>query len=129
MRRPALWTVVVLASLVAIGVFVQAYLISAAFLGVGSDAIDAHGGVGGIVHGLEVLAFLAAIPAYWKRWALLAVPFALAVVGTVQIALSEVEGWTGGLHGLLAMFVLVLAAVVAMRALRELRAGPAARPA
>lgn len=118
-----------LASLVVVGVFAQAYLISAAFLGIGSDAIDAHGGVGGIVHGLEVLAFLVAIAAYWRRWALLAVPFALAVVGTVQIGLSESEGWTGGLHGLLAMFVLVLGAMAAMRALREVRAGPAARTA
>lgn len=127
-RRPALWIVVVLASLVAIGVFVQAYLISAAYLGAGADAIDAHGGVGGIVHGLEVLTLLAAIVAFWKRWALIVPALLLAVIGTVQIGLSEADSWTGGFHGLLALVVLVLASVVAMRALREVR-GPVTRRA
>lgn len=128
-RRPALWTVVILGTLVVIGVFVQAYLISAAYLGAGADAIDAHGGVGGAVHGLEVLALVAALVAYWKRWALIVPALLLAVVGTVQIGLSEAESWTGGLHGLLAMFVLVLGAVVSMRALRELRGGTGANRA
>lgn len=130
MRRPALWIVVVLASLVVLGVFAQAYLISAGKIGAGEpDAVTAHGNLGGVVHAVEVLAFLAAIAAYWKRWARLAWPFALAVVGTVQIGFAETEGWAGGVHGLLAILVLVLAAVVAMQALREVRAMPPdARP-
>jgi hypothetical protein len=127
-RRALRWVVVGLASVVAVGVFAQAYIISAAFLGAGTDAIDAHGLVGGIVHGIQALVFLVALAAFWRRWVDIALAFALVAVGTLQIGLAEAGDWTGGLHGLLAMVVLVLAAIIAMRALRSLGVGPRAEP-
>jgi hypothetical protein len=122
------WVIVVLATIVVVGVFAQAYLISAAYLGVGTDAIDAHGTVGGIVHGIQALIFLAALAAFWRRWTDVALAFALIAVGTIQIGLSEADDWVGGLHGLLAMVVLVLGAIIAMRTLRALGVGPRAEP-
>lgn len=126
--RTLRWTIVVLATAVVAGVFVQAYLISAAYLGVGTDAIDAHGTVGGIVHGIQALIFLAALAAFWRRWTDVALSFALIAIGTIQIGLSDAGDWVGGLHGLLAMVVLVLGAIIAMRTLRALGIGPRAEP-
>jgi hypothetical protein len=82
-----------LATLVIIGVFVQVYLIAAYILGGSNDRaiLDAHKDLGNIVHGVEVLAFLAAIGAYWKRWGELGLVFALAVVGTIQLGLVEAD--------------------------------------
>jgi hypothetical protein len=39
----------------------------------------------------------------------------LAVIGTVQVSLASEHGWVGGLHPLLAVVVLGLAAVLALR--------------
>lgn len=126
--RALRWIIVVLATIVVAGVFAQAYLISAAYLGVGTDAIDAHGTVDGIVHGIQAVIFLASLAAFWRRWTDVALPFALIAIGTIQIGLLDADEWVGGLHGLLAMVVLVLAAFIAMRALRALGIGPRAEP-
>jgi hypothetical protein len=125
-RRALRWVVVVLAGVVAAGVFAQVYLISAAYFGVGSDALDAHGTVGGIVHGIQALVFLVALIAYWREWTDVGLAFALIAIGTLQIGLSDAADWVGGLHGLLAMVVLANAAVIAMRGLRSLRSRPRA---
>jgi len=45
----------------------------------------------------------------------------LAVLGTVEIALAGEHRWTGALHPLGALFVLVLAALLARRAWPRLR--------
>lgn len=122
MRRFGLWAVFVFSAIVAIGVVVQVYLIAAYFFG--ADALDAHGFVGGlIVHGAEVLAFLGALAAWWRRWALVGLAFALPVIGTVQIGFIEGDEWVGALHGLLAMAVMFLGAWLAWMAWRELRPG------
>ena len=119
-RGPALWAVSGLAALVAVGVFVQVYLIASYIFG--ADALDAHKAVGFTVHLVEVLVFLVALVAWWKEWRKVGLAFALAVIGTVQLAFSDGERWVGGLHGLLALVVLVLAALVHVRAMRDARA-------
>lgn len=120
MRRFGLWAVFVFSAIVAVGVVVQVYLIAAYFFG--ADALDAHGFVGGgVVHGAEVLAFLGALAAWWRRWALVGLALALPVIGTIQIAFVDGDEWVGAFHGLLAMVVMFLGAWLAWLAWRELR--------
>jgi hypothetical protein len=134
MKATSLWINTVAAVLVAIGVFVQVYLITAYSTGAGEDALDAHGFIGfAIIHPLELIAFLASLGAYWGAWRWVGWSFLLIVLGTVQIFLAPPDedpssGWVHGLHGLLALFVLVLAAVIfhhGMRLLKRGRAGDA----
>ena len=124
MNRPFLWANLVLAALVVVGVFVQVYLIASYIFGAGQDALDAHTDLGGIVHIVEVLVFLTAIGAYWRRWGEIGLSFSLAVIGTVQLSFSDGDDWVGGLHGLFALVVLVLAGVIASRTARALGLGP-----
>src|SRR3954447_26800713 len=106
-RRAATWLHLILAVAIIVGVFLQVYLIASHFFGA-SGALDAHKSVGGVVHGLEGLLFLAALVAWLPR-ADIGLSLLLLVVGTVQIALVDASKWVGGLHGLLALFVLVIA--------------------
>jgi hypothetical protein len=123
LRRAFGWAVLITATLVVVGVVAQVYLIAAHFGGAG-DALDAHETVGGLVHGVEALVFLAAIGAYWKRWWDIGLAFGLIVIGTVQIGFVDSgEPWVGGLHGLFAVVVLVLATIIAHRAVRALGMG------
>lgn len=118
------WSVLIAASLVVIGVFLQVYFIAVYILGSNADALDTHTGLGNVVHGFEVLTFIAALGAYWKRWRFVASAAALAVVGTIQLALIDAGNeWVSGLHGLLALVVLILAHEVSQRAVRELGLG------
>jgi hypothetical protein len=131
-NRVATWLNLVFASIVVIGVFVQAYLIASFAMGAGDSALDAHGFVGGLViHGSELLVFLTAIAAFWRMWRWIAVNFGLFVLGTVQIFLLPPDDdpgspWVHGLHGLFALFVLVYAAFIAKRDLELLRMDPVA---
>src|SRR5215207_1515153 len=67
LRRAAAWLHLALALAIALGVFLQVYLIGAYIFGAGSDALDAHTTVGFTVHGLEVLLFLVALVAWLPR--------------------------------------------------------------
>jgi hypothetical protein len=119
-RRGAAAVHLGLAVLVAVGVFVQVYLIGAYIFGAGSDALDAHRTTGFTVHGFEVLILVTALIAWLPR-ADIGLSLLLAVGGTVQVALSEATKWTGALHPLGALFVLVLAAELVRRDLRHRR--------
>ncbi len=129
-NRVATWLNFVFASIIVIGVFVQAYLIASFAMGAGESALDAHGFVGGLViHGSELLVFLTALAAFWGMWRWIGVNFGLFVLGTVQIFLLPPDDdpgspWVHGLHGLFALFVLVYAAFIAKRDLQLLRATP-----
>jgi hypothetical protein len=116
-RRGALWAHVALSVLVIAGVFAQVYLIGAYIFGAGSEALDAHRTLGFTVHGFEVLILVAALVAWLPR-ADLGLSLLMAVGGTVQLALSSADKWTGALHPLGALFVLVLAAVLVRRDIR-----------
>jgi hypothetical protein len=119
-RAAGRWIHLALALAVVLGVFVQVYLIGAYIFGAGQGALDAHKTAGWTVHGFEMLVFLAALVA-WLRWVDLVLSFALAVIGTVQVSLAGERRWVGGLHPLLALVVLAIAAVLLMRAVRRRR--------
>jgi Family of unknown function (DUF6220) len=114
------WVHLALALAIVLGVFVQVYLIGAYVFGAGQGALDAHRTAGFTVHALEVLLLVAALAARLPRRDL-GLSALLAVIGTVQIALASAHGWTGGLHPLLALVVLALAATLARRSLRARR--------
>jgi hypothetical protein len=126
MRRTWLWINLVAACVVVVGVFLQAYFITAYVTGAGEGALDAHGVIGGIfIHLAELIVFLTALAAFWRQWGWIGFTFLLFALGTVQIFLSPPDddpasGWVHGLHGLFALFVLVIAAVIAHRDMREL---------
>ncbi len=126
MRRAFLWINFVLSSLIVLLIFVQAYLITAYISGAGQDALDLHGVVGfAIIHLAEVLVFLTAFGAWPRAWKWIGFTFIVAVLGTVQIGLAppdedRASGWVHGLHGLLALVVMVMAAVIAHRGMRDL---------
>ncbi len=129
MRRNFLWINFVLASIIVAGVFVQAYLIASYAMGAGEGALDAHGIVGGlIIHLSELLVFLTAFGAWPRQWKWIGFCFSLFFVGTVQIfllppddeAVSKSAAYVHGLHGLFALVVLVMAAVIAHRGMRDL---------
>jgi hypothetical protein len=136
-NRAATWVNLVFASIIVIGVFLQAYFITAYVTGAGEGALDAHGFVGGlIIHGSELIVFLSALVGFWRMWGWIAVNFGLFVFGTIQVFLSPPDedpasGWVHGLHGLFALFVLVYAAYIAYRDMRwlGLRATPPGEPA
>lgn len=138
MKRASLWIVAAASLLVAVGVFVQVYLITAYFSGAGEGALDAHEVLGfAVIHLLELLVFLAAFGAFWRAWTWFGLSFLLFALGTVQLFLAPPDedpasGWIHALHGLFALFVLVLAAVIFHHAKRELRrtraAGASAAP-
>ena len=127
LRRGAAWLHLALALAIGLGVFLQVYLIGAYIFGAGSDALDAHTDVGFTVHGLEVLLFLVALVAWLPR-ADVGLSLLMALLGTTQIALADAHGWTGGLHPLGALLVLVLAAAIVRRSLRRRRTVPARAP-
>jgi hypothetical protein len=122
-KRALLWINFVLAILVVVGVFVQVYLIASYSFGAGTDALDAHKDVGELVHLAEVLVFLAAIGAYWRRWGEIGLSFALGAIGTIQLGFADGDEWVGGLHGVFALVVMILAAIITHRAMRELGIG------
>jgi hypothetical protein len=109
MSRFAERALVVLAGLVVLGVFTQVYLIASYLFG--ADTLSTHEDVGFYVHGFEILTLVAALLA--RRERLLAL--GLAVIGTAQIALASSDKYVGGLHGLFATFVLLLAAAILWR--------------
>ena len=127
-RRAAAGLHLVLAATIVLAVFAQVYLIGAYVFGAGSGALDAHRSVGFTTHALEVLLLVVALVAWLPRAELL-LSLALAVVGTIQIALASAHRWTGGLHPLGALVVLALATLVVRRDLalrrgREVGAEP-----
>jgi hypothetical protein len=124
LRRGAAWLHLALALAIAFGVFLQVYLIGAYIFGAGSDALDAHTTVGFSVHGLEVLLLLVALVAWLPR-ADVGLSLLMALLGTTQIALADAHGWTGGLHPLGALLVLVLAGAIVRRDLQRRRTAPA----
>jgi hypothetical protein len=124
LRRGAAWLHLALALAIALGVFVQVYLIGAYIFGAGSDALDAHRSAGFTVHSIEVLLFLVALVAWLPR-ADVGLSLLMALLGTAQLALADAHGWTGGLHPLGALLVLVLAAAIARRDRQRRRTAPA----
>ena len=95
LRRGAAWLHLALALAIALGVFLQVYLIGAYIFGAGSEALDAHTTVGFTVHALEVLLFLVALVAWLPR-ADVGLSLLMALLGTTQIALAEAPAGRAG---------------------------------
>lgn len=112
------WAHLALALAVVAGVFVQVYLIGAYIFGAGQGALDAHKTAGWTVHGFEMLVFVAALVA-WLPWLDIVLSLLLAAIGTVQVALANEHRWVGGVHPLLALVLVGLAATLVLRAVRR----------
>jgi len=127
-QRLGLWATFILAILVVVGLAVQVYLIATfAFDSAGetgADAIDTHRDLGPIVHGVEILVFLAALVATWPNWRATGWPFALAVLGSVQafLAAGDMSPGVHAFHGAGAPIVFVIAVVIVWRTYLALRA-------
>jgi hypothetical protein len=119
-RQAAGWLHLALASAVVLGVFLQVYLIGSYIFGAGQGALGAHKSMGWTVHGFEMLVFVAALVA-WLPGFDLVLSLLLAVIGTAQVALASEHRWVGGLHPLLALVVVALAATLALRGIRRRR--------
>ncbi len=126
-RRGFLWLYLLTASIVVIAVFVQAFSIAAYVRGAGKDALDLHQTVGFLTHSVEILVFLAALGGYWGSWRRVGAAFLLPVIGTIQVfAIGDTNtsgGWINGLHGFLALVVLLFAMALAESGRRSLGLG------
>ena len=129
MRRAPLWIVLVGGVLVVGAVLWQAFTISAYVRGAGDGALDAHGFGSLFVHIGQLAIVIGAIWAWWGNWKAVGAALGFLVLSIAQLAFlgdtEESGGWVNGLHGFLALVVLIIAAVFAHRARRELGLGRA----
>ncbi len=131
MRRTPLWLVLAGGVIVVVGVLIQAFTIAAYVRGAGDGALDAHGGFSMVVHIGELLIVIGAIWAWWGNWNAVGLAVAFLVLCVAQLAFlgdtEEQGGWINGLHGMLALVILLAGVWYAARARRELGLGtPAA---
>jgi hypothetical protein len=123
-RRVFLWLYLLTAVAVAVGVLLQAFSIAAYVRGAGGSALDMHQTIGFTTHGIEVVVFVVAFIAYWRRWRQIGLAVLLPAIGTAQLLLvgdtDKSGSWVNGLHGLLALIVLLLAVALAQEAARSL---------
>ncbi len=132
MKRGFTWLVLGGAALVVVSVLLQAFSIAAYVRGAGEGALDMHGGVSLLVHLGQLAVVIGAIVAWWRNWRAVGMAVAFLVLSFLQLAfLGDTDsegGWVNGLHGFLALIVLLAAVAyvhVAVRAL-GLRASPPA---
>lgn len=113
-RRPFLWIFTFGSLTVAVGVLWQAFTIVAFLRGAGDQARNLHVLGAYLVHTVEIVVFFAALGAFWSDWMRVSIAFMFPVVGTVQVfAIGDTDapgGWVNGLHGLLALVMLLWAA-------------------
>jgi len=113
MKRGFLWAVLVGSVLVVAGVLWQAFTIAAYVRGAGEGALDAHGAGSMIVHLGQLAIVIGAIVAWWGNWKAVGLAIAFLVLSVAQLAFlgdTDKEGsWVNGLHGFLALVVLIAA--------------------
>ena len=126
-RRIPLWMVLGGGAIVVVGVLIQAFTIAAYVRGAGEGALDAHGGFSLLVHIGELLIVIGAIWAWWGNWNMVGLAVAFLVLAFAQLAFlgdtDEQGGWINGLHGFLALIILLSGAWYFTRARRELGLG------
>jgi len=122
-----LWMVLGGGAIVVVGVLIQAFTIAAYVRGAGEGALDAHGGFSLLVHIGELLIVIGAIWAWWGNWNMVGLAVAFLVLAFAQLAFlgdtDEQGGWINGLHGFLALIILLSGAWYFTRARRELGLG------
>ena len=127
MKRNALWIVLTGSVVVIVGVLLQAFSIAAFSRGAGQGALDMHSANSLTVHIGQILIVIGAIWAWWRQRVPIALALAFLVLSVGQLAaLGDTEkagGWVNGLHGLLALVVLVTAAAYLHVAMRHLGLG------
>jgi hypothetical protein len=130
-RRTPLWIVLFGGSLVVLAVLWQAFAISAYVRGAGQGALDAHSWGSLFVHIGQLAVVIGAIWAWWGNWRAVGAALGFLVLSVAQLAfLGDTEkpgGWVNGLHGFLALVILIAAGIYAHRAKRELGLGVSAR--
>ena len=132
MKRIFTWLVLIGGIVVVLGVLWQAFSIAAYVRGAGEGALDAHGGGSLVVHLGELAIVIGAIVAYWRNWAQVGLAIGFLVLSVAQIGFlgdTEEQGdWINGLHGFLALIVLIAGLLYAQKAARELglRSSPGA---
>ncbi len=124
MRRAPLRIVLIGGSLVVVAVLWQAFTISAYVRGAGTGALDAHGFGSLFVHIGQLMVVIGAIWAWWGKWNVVGAAAAFFVLSIAQLAfLGDTEksgGWINGLHGFLALVVLITGGLFAYAASKRL---------
>jgi hypothetical protein len=123
-RRVFWWLVLAGGVLVVLAVLWQSFTIAAYVRGAGDDALDAHGLGSLFVHIGQLAIVIGAIVALWGNWLGVGTALGFLVLSVAQLAFlgdTEEEGdWVNGLHGVLALVVLLAGLAYAQRAAREL---------
>jgi hypothetical protein len=124
MKRTFTWFVLVGGVLVVVAVLWQAFSIAAYARGAGDGALDAHGMGSLFVHIGQLLIVIGALVAYWGNWTQVGLAVGFLILSIAQLGFlgdNEEQGdWINGLHGFLALIVLIAGLLYAQKAWREL---------
>jgi hypothetical protein len=124
MKRNFLWLVLGGGVLVVLAVLWQSFSIAAYARGAGDGALDAHGLGSLFVHIGQLAVVIGAIVAYFGNWKQVGLAIGFLILSFAQLAFlgdnEEPGGWVNGLHGFLALIVLLAGLAYAMKASREL---------
>jgi len=130
MKRNFTWAVFVGGIVAVLGVLLQSFTIAAYVRTGNADWIDAHGGGSLVVHIGQLAIVIGALVAYWGNWKQVGLAVGFLVLSIAQLGFlgdTEEQGDAiNGLHGTLALIVLIAAMLYAQKAWRELR--PTASP-
>jgi len=130
MKKNFTWVVFVGGVVTVLGVLLQSFTIAAYVRGAGDGALDAHGGGSLIVHIGQLAIVIGALVAYWGNWNQVGLAVGFLILSIAQLGFlgdTEEQGdWINGLHGFLALIVLLAGLLYAQKAWRELR--PTASP-
>ena len=130
MKRNFTWVVFVGGVIVVLGVLLQSFTIAAYVRSGEEGALDAHGGGSLIVHIGQLAVIIGALVAYWGNWRQVGFAIGFLVLSVAQLAFlgntDEQGDWINGLHGFLALIILIIGMLYAQKAWRELR--PTASP-
>ncbi len=130
MKRNFTWAVFVGGVIVVLGVLLQSFTIAAYVRSGEEGALDAHGGGSLIVHIGQLAIVIGALVAYWGNWRQVGFAVGFLILAFAQLGFlgdTEKQGdWINGLHGFLALIILIAGLLYAQKAWRELR--PTASP-
>ena len=124
MKRNVTWVVLVGGVIVVLGVLLQSFTIAAYVRSGEEGALDAHGGGSLIVHIGQLAVVIGALVAYWGNWKQVGFAVAFLILSIAQLGFlgdTEEQGdWINGLHGFLALIILIAGLLYAQKAWREL---------
>ncbi len=127
MRRFPVKLLLAGAIIVAVGIPLQAFSIVAYVRGAGESALDMHRIVADIVHVGELAVVIGAVWTWWRQWTDVGLALVFLILSAAQVLLigdtDKSGGWVNGLHGFLALVLLIAAILYAQRATRILRSG------